>query len=132
MGGNPSSVGNTVRRTAVIKPAAVGNAEPSGGRRPPMPRRELNRAREQKVSFELECLDDEDGHLPAGRGIERLRKVEGVVQERRHLVAANRVERTVIAAAAAPRDVLGGELLDPVGQEARGGGGHEDSGGSAG
>ena len=47
--------------------------------------------------------------------------MEGLDQEHRHLPARDGLQRAVVAVAAASRDLLGCELLHPVGEEARAG-----------
>src|SRR5262245_57429504 len=49
----------------------------------------------------------------------QLGQLERVVQEGGHLIPADRIRRTVVAAAATSGDAFGGELLDPIGEEAR-------------
>src|SRR5262249_29844689 len=97
--GIPAAVGNAVRRTAVTRPTAVGNAELNAG---PVAGVCLggnsNVARSECPSLEIESFDQEHRHLAA-----RVR-VGGAVEQRRDLTST--------------RDVLGVEPLDPVGEEA--------------
>src|SRR5690242_18959369 len=76
-----------------------------------------------------ELLDPVGERGRTGHVRERARAVRGQVaravlrleQEHRHLVAADRILRAVVAAAAAAGDALGGERLDPVGERRRAG-----------
>ena len=57
--------------------------------------------------------------FPCTRAERRSAPCSALQQEHRHLRARDRVRRTVVPSAAAARDALRGELLDPVGEERR-------------